>query len=404
MREVGCGERGVGGLRYTLNDVCFLITDGSHFSPANEEVGYPMLSVKDMDETDFNLNNCKHIGEEAFSVLATNGCVPKLNDVVVAKDGSYLKTAFPIKEERKIALLSSIAILRPNTKLVYPTYLSYYLKSDSVYRMVSLNYISGTALKRIILKGIKKIPINLPDLGEQKRRAALLDQIYDIIQKRKEQLSALDDLIKARFVEMFGEPDTNPMRWPEKLLSEMLNVLGGYAFKSDGFSETNGIPVLRIGNINAGLYKPVNMVFWEEDERLERYIMHPGDLVMSLTGTVGKDDYGNVCILGSDYSKYYLNQRNAKLELKEGLEKHYLSQLLRFDKIKKRLTGISRGVRQANISNKDILSLRVPIPPLELQQQFAAFVAQIDKSKAAIQKSLDETQLLFDSLMQQYFG
>ena len=73
--------------------------------------------------------------------------------------------------------------------------------------------------------------------------------------------------------------------------------------------ENDGIPVLRIGNINAGYFKPVNMVYWQEDESLERYAMYPGDLVMSLTGTVGKDDYGNVCILGDDYEMYYLNQR-----------------------------------------------------------------------------------------------
>ena len=86
------------------------------------------------------------------------------------------------------------------------------------------------------------------------------------------------------------------------------------------------------------------------------------------------------------------------------LNKYYLSQLLRFEKIKKRLTGISRGVRQANISNRDILGLKVPIPSIELQQQFSSFVAQVDKSKSVVQKSLDKMQLLFDSLMQQYFG
>ena len=102
---------------------------------------------------------------------------------------------------------------------------------------------------------------------------------------------------------------------------------------------------------------------------------------MSLTGTVGKDDYGNVCILGDDYGKYYLNQRNAKLEIVEGIDKYYLSQLLKFEQIKKRLTGISRGVRQANISNKDILNLVVPVPPMEIQEQFAAFVEQTEKSK-----------------------
>ena len=246
---------------------------------------------------------------------------------------------------------------------------------------------------------ITEIPLN-----KQVAICAQLDQILKVINLRRKEISNLDDLIKARFVEMFGDPETNSKGWAEISLSEKLNVLGGYAFKSDQFEETGGIPVLRIGNINSGYFKPVNMVYWKEDRSLERYAMYPGDLVMSLTGTVGKDDYGNVCILGNAYEMYYLNQRNAKLELKDGLDKYYLAELLKFSQVKKKLTGISRGVRQANISNKDILNLVAPIPPMELQQQFANFVEQIAKSKATVQKALDETQLLFDSLMQQYFG
>ncbi|MCR5798422.1 MAG: restriction endonuclease subunit S, partial [Eubacterium sp.] len=231
-----------------------------------------------------------------------------------------------------------------------------------------------------------------------------LDKVSRIISAREAELQKLDELIKARFVELFGDPDLNPMGWEESLLSEKLDVLGGYAFKSDEFDEESGIPVLRIGNINAGYFRPVNMVYWHEDESLERYAMYPGDLVMSLTGTVGKDDYGNVCILGNDYDKYYLNQRNAKLEIKEGLDKLYLSEILKFERIKKRLTGISRGVRQANIANRDILNLCIPVPPMDKQKQFADFVEQVDKSKVAVQKALDETKVLFDSLMQEYFG
>ena len=246
---------------------------------------------------------------------------------------------------------------------------------------------------------ITEIPLN-----KQVAICAQLDQILKVINLRRKEISNLDDLIKARFVEMFGDPETNSKGWAEISLSEKLNVLGGYAFKSDQFEETGGIPVLRIGNINSGYFKPVNMVYWKEDRSLERYAMYPGDLVMSLTGTVGKDDYGNVCILGNAYEMYYLNQRNAKLELKDGLDKYYLAELLKFSQVNKKLTGISRGVRQANISNKDILNLVAPIPPMELQQQFANFVEQIAKSKATVQKALDETQLLFDSLMQQYFG
>lgn len=231
-----------------------------------------------------------------------------------------------------------------------------------------------------------------------------LDQLQEIIKLQRKELAALDILVRARFVEMFGDPETNPKGWDECELSEKLDVLGGYAFKSDMFVEEGGIPVLRIGNINAGYFKPVNMVFWKKDSRLERYAMYPGDLVMSLTGTVGKDDYGNVCILGNTYDMYYLNQRNAKLEIKEGIDRYYLLQLLKFEQIKKKLTGINRGVRQANISNRDILSLVVPVPPIDLQERFAIFVEQIDKLGVTIQKQIEETNLLFDSLMQQYFG
>lgn len=240
-------------------------------------------------------------------------------------------------------------------------------------------------------------------ISEQQSICKQLDYVYDIIKTHQQQLQKLDELVKARFVEMFGDPDRNPMNWETAELKHHLEIVGGFAFRSDGFTGS-GIPVLRIGNINSGRFLPVNMVFWPEDSSLARYKIHPGDLVMSLTGTVGKNDYGNVCILSDEYPEYYLNQRNAKLAIKATLNKHYLSEILKFSSVKKRLTGISRGVRQANISNGDILTLCVPIPPITLQEQFAAFVEQTCKSKVAVQKSLVEAQLLFDSLMQQYFG
>ena len=246
--------------------------------------------------------------------------------------------------------------------------------------------ISGSAQPQITRQGMNKIYITVCTHDEQISIVNKLKKVKRVIELRKQELQSLDDLIKARFVEMFGDPETNPNGWNECALSEKLNVVGGYAFKSDGFSEESGIPVLRIGNINAGFFRPVNLVYWQEDENLDRYAMHPGDLVMSLTGTVGKDDYGNVCILGDDYDMYYLNQRNAKLEIIEGIDKFYLSQLLKFEQIKKKLTGISRGVRQANISNKDILNLVVPVPPMKLQSQFADFIKQVNKSKVILPK------------------
>ena len=284
----------------------------------------------------------------------------------------------------------------------YNDYLKYFLQSNSFRRQLSSS--KTTTINQITINMLDNIEIELPGEADRELRCQKLELIQHLIYLRKNQLARFDELIKARFVEMFGDPDLNPKGWDEPLLSEKLDVLGGYAFKSDEFDEETGIPVLRIGNINSGYFRPVNMVYWHEDDSLERYAMYPGDLVMSLTGTVGKDDYGNVCILGNNYDKYYLNQRNAKLEIKEGIDKLYLSEILKFETVKRRLTGISRGVRQANIANRDILNLRLPIPPMDLQEQFATFVQQVDKSKSVVQKSLDESQFLFDSLLQEYFG
>lgn len=303
--------------------------------------------------------------------------------------------------KEKCCIGRGVAALTPNEEKVSSEFIFWLLKGKNN----ELNQKgTGSTFKAIGRKVLEEIQVPEINLELQRKYASNLERIYSIIQDRQRQLEQLDKLVRARFVEMFGDPNINSKKWNECPLSKKLNVLGGYAFKSDQFDEKGGIPVLRIGNINAGYFKSVNMVYWQKDESLERYVMYPGDLVMSLTGTVGKDDYGNVCILNDDYEMYYLNQRNAKLEIKEGIDKYYLSQLLKFEQIKKRLTGISRGVRQANISNKDILNLVVPIPPLELQNQFADFVKQVDKSKDSVQKALDEAQLLFDSLMQQYFG
>ena len=294
-----------------------------------------------------------------------------------------------------------LAAITPNQDKVSSGFIYWLLKGK--HKELNLQG-TGSTFKAISRKVLEEIKVPDIELKKQTELAGSLEKVYSVIQLRKQQLEELDILIKARFVEMFGNPEDSGNEWEQKPLSDLLNVIGGYAFKSDQFSEIGGIPVLRIGNINAGVFRPVNMVYWEDDEKLERYAIYAGDLVMSLTGTVGKDDYGNVCIMGNEYDKYYLNQRNAKLEIKSGLDKYYLSELLKFECVKKKLTGISRGVRQANISNKDILNLVVNVPPIELQNQFAAFVTQVDKLKVEVQKSLDKMQILFDSLMQEYFG
>ena len=162
----------------SLDDVCTRITDGSHYSPADApDAPYPMYSVKDMETYGFNSSSCKHITEEEFHKMQKNDCVPRLNDILVAKDGSYLKEIFICSEEKDEAILSSIAIFRPNAEIIMPEILLYLLKQPSVRKDVGDNYVSGSALPRIVLKDFKKYTFLLPPMAEQSKIGSVLHAI-----------------------------------------------------------------------------------------------------------------------------------------------------------------------------------------------------------------------------------
>ena len=379
-----------------LGDICTIQSGGT---PSRHNKAYwddgtiPWVKISDIKDKYLDAT------EERITKLGLENSSAKIFPA-----GTILYTIFATLGEVCIlnieaATNQAISGIQLKSKQVDKDYLYHYLSS---LKSTVNNIGRGVAQNNINMTILRNFEIPLPPLEEQRKIAAVLDKISDLIAKRRTQLDKLDELVKSRFIEMFGDPEKNPKRWQEDKLNNHLEVMGGYAFKSDQFTD-EGIPVLRIGNINSGRFLPVNMVYWPEDLTLTRYKVFPGDLVMSLTGTVGKDDYANVCILGSDYNEYYLNQRNAKLSIGETFNKYYFSELLKFSQIKKRLTGISRGVRQANISNNDILTLCVPVPPIELQNQFADFVKQTDKSKLAIQKNLEKLEILRKSLMQKYF-
>ena len=164
-----------------LDTVCSTITDGSHYSPKSVDIGYPMLSVKDMRDYGFDYSNCNHISEVDFEIMKKNGCVPLLNDVLIAKDGSYLKEIFVVTEYREQAILSSIGILRPKIDLVNPYFLKYYLSTEYVKRQVGRKYVSGSALPRIILKNFKDIDIPNVSLVRQNSIVNSLKLIDDKI-------------------------------------------------------------------------------------------------------------------------------------------------------------------------------------------------------------------------------
>ena len=198
----------------TLNDVCTKITDGSHYSPKdNPSATIPMLSVKDMRAFNFDFRSCKHIDENEFEKMIANDCVPKKDDILVAKDGSYLKEIFICNRDERYAILSSIAIFRPDTSVIIPEILLALLKSPSVLKEVRDNYVSGSALPRIVLKDFKKLRFILPPLKIQSEIAPLLHNIRLQIDSNCfeiQHLSALRDTLLPKL--MNGEIDVSQVQ------------------------------------------------------------------------------------------------------------------------------------------------------------------------------------------------
>ena len=187
-----------GWVKEKMGSVCKYISDGSHYSPPDDNTSIiPMLSVKDMSNNGFLYNECKHISIDEYKNLCANGCKPLRDDVLVAKDGSYFKYIFPLVEERDQAILSSIAILRPNKEVITPRFLCEYLKNNEVLGVIERNYLTGTAIRRVILKGFKEIQVYLPPVGLQKNFENIYNQADKSISELRKSVDAIDKVIKS---------------------------------------------------------------------------------------------------------------------------------------------------------------------------------------------------------------
>lgn len=240
----------------------------------------------------------------------------------------------------------------------------------------------------------------LPELAEQKRIVEQLAKISAVINTRKQQLDQLDELVKARFVELFGDTVLNPFGWEKELLGKICDVRDG-THDSPQYCDI-GFPLVTSKNVTGGIIDLTDCsLICEKDYNKinERSKVDMGDIIMPMIGTVGKpvivDIEPNFAIKNVSLIKFKSDSRVLNI---------YIRALLQSDYFDDAVLSKVRGGTQKFISLGDIRKLEILVPPLELQEQFAAFVKQADKSKIVVQKALDEAQTLFDSLMQQYFG
>ncbi len=190
----------------SLSDITTLITDGSHYSPKDEEMGtIPMLSVKNMGARGFDYTDCKMISQEEFKKLEAAGCKPMPDDVLVAKDGSYFKKIFVHQSEAPQAILSSIAIVRPDQTKVTPEFLCSLLSTPDIYNLVEERYLTGTAIKRVILKGLRQLKIIVPPMEMQKQFSKKIWRINAQRRLIEESVVEAQKLFDSRMNYYFGD-------------------------------------------------------------------------------------------------------------------------------------------------------------------------------------------------------
>ena len=257
---------------------------------------------------------------------------------------------------------------------------------------------SGATQKAITNAGLSKINVRIPDYSEQDGLADKLDALTKIIDQRQVEIQYLDDLIKARFVEMFGSFDLALQKAEWVPISQIGTVVGGSTPKTgvseywDG--EYRWISPAELKADSGIIYDSVKKITKAGVDSCSLQELPIGTVILSSRAPIGK-----VAIAGNTF---YCNQGFKNIICNDRVLPRYLYTLLLFNT--EYLNSLGRGATFKEISKAIVENIRIPLPSLDRQQRFDSFVAQVDKSKFAVQKALEKAQLLFDSLMQQYFG
>lgn len=360
-----------------LGDFFALIRNGANIKQGLDDSGYPITRIETISNRTVDRNKMGYAGINDLS---------KYRDYIL-QDGDILmshinsekhlaKTALYQKnDDEEIIHGMNLLLLRPNTDCIISKYAFYYFSSQSFLRQIpnitkkSVNQASFT------VSALKELSFPSVPLNEQLKIVGVLEKIDTLIEMRKQQLTKLDELVKARFVEMFDGKGHPTLKW-----NDVFNTTTG-KLDSNAMVENGEYPFFTCA---------------KEVFRIDKYAFDQEALLLAGNNAAGKYDV-----------KYYKGKFNAyQRTYVLGLKQDWSYQLFRYQLEDKLLylQEQSLGGLTKYLTLKILGELEFIVPPMNKQNEFAAFVEQVDKSKIAVQKALDEAQTLFDSLMQQYFG
>lgn len=379
-----------------LEDICKVFTDGDWIESKNQsDEGIRLVQTGNIGEGKFleKGDRAKYISEVTFDSLKCTEIFP--GDILVSRLPEPVGRAciIPEKDERMITAVDC-TICRPDENMILKEYLCYFMQSEAYYTRL-MNNVTGTTRKRISRKNLGNVELDIPDKETQAAVVKNLDALSRIIDGRKEELDKLDELVKARFVEMFGNP-IHPAQF-KKLGDIALLERGRFSPRPRNDPRYFGgeYPFIQTGDIASSNHRlfEYKQTLNEEGIKVSKKF-NVGTIVMAIVGaTIGatsilqREVYAPDSVIGISPYKY---------------DNVFLEVLLQF--WKPQLLAIAPESARANINLGILNDIPIIDVSVEKQESFSSFAKQVDKSKVAVQKALDETQLLFNSLMQEYFG
>lgn len=380
-----------------LSAICTLITDGTHYTPPDIGAGIPFLTVKDIDWNGaIDLHASSKISEDEYRKAALGNCAPVKGDVLFSKDGTVGKVSV-VRTHTPFAVLSSVAILRPDIKSVDPEYLAHALRSPDAIDQ-ALRKKTGSAIRRIILSDLKNVRIPLPRLEEQRRIAAILDKADALRAKRREAIAKLDQLLQSVFLDMFGDTaaETNEVCRPiESVLERIIDYRGKTPEKTG-----HGVPL-----ITAKLVKEMRVTepteFIAEESYvpwMTRGIPRPGSVLITTEAPMGQ-------VAQVPEYRAALAQRLLALEVNnQQLDATFLMWALSMPSTQDQLRKYSTGSTVTGIRQKEFRKVLVPVPTLDAQRHFAGIASSIQREKIRQESAMTKSNSLFLALQNVAFS
>ena len=319
---------------------------------------------------------------------------PNLNKVVLPpKDGFSTSELLP---------------LRPDASVLNKDYLAAFLRSDSFVTW-AVSKTAGAKMPRLGTKDLMNAEIPVPSIEQQKKIAEKFKKLEQLISLRKQQLAKLDELVKARFVEMFGDPDQNPKGWPLVSVTEIIRdkASNGFFAKRDAYKDDGNVQILGVSNVVNRMYsntKELPRTNATQAEK-EKYSVKYGDMLFCRSSLVA-DGIGKASIVAKGTFPNVLFECHV-IRLSLDLQKcvpEFVQVLSTTPFFRRQIIAQSKTATMTTIGQDGILKSSVVLPPIDLQNQFAAFVERVDPQKQIVQQSLEKLELMKKALMQEYFG